>query len=118
MLARRTRLSRRSCLRLGDGLAGEMRFVGRDPLLHHLAPRRIALALVEQRAPILDRRCELSVLLLGDGEQDARLDAESGSSATRALERAARFLAHHPVIGEHERLALSRQTLRRLARAA
>ena len=31
----------------------------------------------------------------------------------RARKDAARFLAHHPVIGEHERLTLSRQTLRR-----
>ena len=33
----------------------------------------------------------------------------------RALERDARFLRHHPVIGEHQGLALPRQTLRRFS---
>ena len=91
-----------------------MRFVGGDLLLHHLAPGRIFRRLVEQRAPILDRRLKLSVLLLGDGEQDARLQQRL-IEFHRAPERGPRFFRHHPIIGEHQGLALPRQTLRRFS---
>ena len=114
-LALRPRLLRRSSFGLGHGLSGEMRFVGGDLLLHHLAPGRIFRRLVEQRAPILDRR--LRTVRPAPWRWRARCAARATSDRVpRARPSAARASSrHHPIIGEHQGLALPRQTLRRLS---
>ena len=86
----------------------------RNPLLNHRPPRRFGIRRGEERLPIGDGRRELPVLLLGDGEQDARLD-QSRIEVVRLLQGLAGFLCHNPVIGEHQRLTLPGEPLRRRA---
>ena len=95
-----------------------MALIGSDPLPHHVPPGRIAAAaLGEQRTPGLDSGRELAVLLLGDGNEDARLD-EVGIELGGPRQRAAGIFAHHAVIGEHQRLPIAGQPLRRFAEQA
>lgn len=66
----------------------------------------------KQRAPSLGCGSELTVLLLGESEQDARLD-QIWIKHQGSLQDLAGVLGHHAIIGKYQRTTVTGKTLRR-----